>query len=42
MLYPSSVEEFLSYSAHAVGMYSPAIIRNLEAAWDPKRRGGVK
>ena len=28
--------------AQARCMYSPAIIRNLELAWDPNRRGGVK
>ncbi|MEJ2885747.1 enoyl-CoA hydratase/isomerase family protein [Actinomycetospora aeridis] len=41
------LETFRHYMANlAVGqarcMYSPAIIRNLELAWDPKRRGGVK
>ncbi|WP_226365430.1 enoyl-CoA hydratase/isomerase family protein [Pseudonocardia sp. ICBG162] len=41
------LETFRHYMANlAIGqarcMYSPAIIRNLEAAWDPKRRGGVK
>ncbi|MFC5140450.1 enoyl-CoA hydratase/isomerase family protein [Actinomycetospora rhizophila] len=41
------LETFRHYMANlAIGqarcMYSPAIIRNLELAWDPKRRGGVK
>lgn len=41
------LETFRHYMANlAVGqarcMYSPAIIRNLELAWDPERRGGVK
>lgn len=41
------LETFRHYIANlAIGqarcMYSPAIIRNLELAWDPKRRGGVK
>ncbi|WP_037370808.1 enoyl-CoA hydratase/isomerase family protein [Amycolatopsis orientalis] len=41
------LEMFRHYMAnHVIGqarcMYSPAIIRNLELAWDPKRRGGVK
>lgn len=42
-----SLETFRAYMANlsilqAKCMYSPAIIRNLELAWDPKRRGGVK
>lgn len=41
------LETFRAYMANlsilqAKCMYSPAIIRNLEIAWDPKRRGGVK
>ncbi|WP_224391007.1 enoyl-CoA hydratase/isomerase family protein [Pseudonocardia sp. ICBG1293] len=41
------LETFRRYMANlAIGqarcVYSPAIIRNLELAWDPKRRGGVK
>jgi len=41
------LETFRHYMANlAIGqarcMYSPAIIRNLELAWEPKRRGGVK
>ncbi|MQA16016.1 MAG: enoyl-CoA hydratase/isomerase family protein [Pseudonocardiaceae bacterium] len=41
------LETFRHYMANlAIGqarcMYSPAIIRNLELAWDPKRRGEVK
>lgn len=41
------LETFRAYMANlsilqAKCMYSPAIIRNLELAWDPKRRGGVK
>jgi (3,5-dihydroxyphenyl)acetyl-CoA 1,2-dioxygenase len=41
------LETFRHYMANlAIGqarcMYSPAIIRNLEIAWDPERRGGVK
>ena len=41
------LETFRHYMANlAIGqarcMYSPAIIRNLELAWDPQRRGGVK
>lgn len=41
------LESLRAYMANlAIGqakcMYSPAIIRNLELAWDPNRRGGVK
>lgn len=41
------LETFRHYMANlaihqARCMYSPAIIRNLELAWDPERRGGVK
>ncbi|QJY49939.1 enoyl-CoA hydratase/isomerase family protein [Pseudonocardia broussonetiae] len=41
------LEAFRHYMANlsilqARCMYSPAIIRNLEQAWDPARRGGVK
>ncbi len=41
------LETFRAYMANlSIGqarcMYSPAIIRNLELAWDPRRRGGVK
>jgi thioesterase DpgC len=41
------LDTFRAYMANlsiqqAKCMYSPAIIRNLELAWDPQRRGGVK